>query len=224
MLRKSVFFLFVLLVLIFITLYFFENNNEANVNDISFMKDSHIVLVDDSNSANVNFDVLTNIKEPRASDSSLHSLTEHKMELNGGYDAGIVSDDNVVDSTKLNSILASANFYEIIDVFSTMPDKSFETIVFENSISEFLNKSKYSSILNEYRVSCDNKICFGYFIFSEPDDFTHFYNEFSVSNNSPMNKSGYVNYLMVTNNAKGGNEYRISFNSDPLVKSITAPK
>lgn len=137
MLRKSVFFLFVLLVLIFITLYFFENNNEANVNDISFMKDSHIVLVDDSNSANVNFDVLTNIKEPRASDSSLHSLTEHKMELNGGYDAGIVSDDNVVDSTKLNSILASANFYEIIDVFSTMPDKSFEIIVFENSITDF---------------------------------------------------------------------------------------
>ena len=39
-----------------------------------------------------------------------------------------------------------------------------------------------------------------------------------------MNKSGYVNYLMVANNAKGANEYRISFNSDPLVKSITAPK
>ncbi|WP_039978585.1 hypothetical protein [Shewanella decolorationis] len=104
------------------------------------MKDSHIVLVDDFNSANVNFDVSTNIKEPRASDSSLHSLTEHKMELNGGYDTGIVSDDNVVDSTKLNSILASANFYEIIDAFSKMPDKSFEIIVFENSISEFLNK------------------------------------------------------------------------------------
>lgn len=83
MLRKSVFFLFFLLVLIFITLYFFENNNEVSVNDTFFMKDSHIVLVDDSNSANVNFDVSTNIKEPRASDSSLHSLTEHKMELNG---------------------------------------------------------------------------------------------------------------------------------------------
>lgn len=227
MLRKIVVFLFILLVLIFVTLYLVENhNNDASVSDTSFGKDSRIVLVDDSNSSNVNSDVAKseNIKEPRVSDSALNSLIESEMDLHGGFDSGIVSDENVVDSAKLNSILASADFYEIIDALSVMPDKSFETIVFESSISEFLNNSKYSSILNEYRVSCDNKICFGYFTFSEPDGFAHFYNDFILSNNSPMNKSGYVNYLMVTNNAKGVNEYRISFNSDPLVKSITAQK
>lgn len=147
-----------------------------------------------------------------------------KDDINDDLFTKIVSDENVVDGVYLASIMTSNHFKSVVDNLSSYKEKSVDTIKFEDSLYGFVNQLSYNSHFVDYKVACNNEICFGYFLSPSEDDVIKFSNDFSVSNSSPMNKSGYINQLMQKDKNTDLYECRVSFNSDPLINSITVPK
>lgn len=133
----------------------------------------------------------------------------------------LVKPDSSVDGVKLTAVMTSDKFSDTIDNIVSYKEKSNDTIQFESSIDDYINHSKYNAHFNDYKISCDNKICLGYFKSFSKDELDSFINEFSNGSDSPLRRSGFVNYYIKEKN--GNYEYRISFNSDPSVQSIVVP-
>jgi len=134
----------------------------------------------------------------------------------------LVNDDLSVDGAKLVTLMSGSDFYMAINQLSDSQNKSAETAMFEDGLNEYVNSHKLNSHFTDYKFSCDDKICLAYFVSTTKEDLDSFSSDFTNGKNSPMHKSGFVNFLIVE--VEHGFEYRVSFNSDPAVNSIIVPK
>lgn len=204
------------------SIYYFYSK-EPNSGDSYFKKENSLNIVNGSAFSDEN----TGNSKPRdgkniqISANKFKFVSDDENYSDGDTYTKVVNIDNTVDGVRLHSVMNQTDFNSVIDKLSDISDKSIETIRFESRVNEYINGSKYNSLLNDYKVSCDNLICLGSFSSFSKEELNSFIDDFSNGKDSPMHKSGYVNYIV--NEVEGVYEYRISFNSDPDVNAIVIP-
>ncbi|QYJ80467.1 hypothetical protein [Shewanella acanthi] len=163
------------------------------------------------------------LKATKLADKTAVSITPIEEVVDRGEfnDLQLVNKGNAVDGARLVALMSGTGFDAAVSKLEYVPNKTLETVKFENGLSEYIHSYKLNSHFTDYKVGCDNKICLAYFVSPTKEDLDLFAADFTNGNESPMHKSGFVNFVI--NEVDNGFEYRVSFNSDPSVNSITFP-
>lgn len=126
-----------------------------------------------------------------------------------------------VDSAQLTTILGSSEFKQVIDRYVAYSDKTTETYAFEDKLKMYLTNSELNHYLSDYQIGCDNSICFGYLRATDKTALANLVQQFIKS--APLNSSGYFTlYETTTDQTDSQYEYRMSFNADPSINTITS--
>lgn len=221
--KKSTLLLFILVIMTLFFVYLYHSGDD------SFVSTAHgehgspsLELINDSSNA------LDNNDDKSIADVKGQSHKVVKKEINisdiGETLYQSVVSDKVVDGVALAAIMTSSAYREIVKALPNYTNNESDTVEYENRISDYINKSDVNPLLSDYDVACNNDVCFGYFASESKDELDEFFIEFIRGDSSPTHKSGFVNSMEVHNSDTGIFEYRISFNSNPEVKSITVPR
>lgn len=219
--------LLILAIMSIVFVYFYSSSNDSSLSESNEVKESENLgfMSDGSNALSNSYEGKSN-NQISETDRQSYKIGDKQIKVS---DIGeklyqsIVS-DNVVDGVTLAAIMTSPVYREIVKELPNYTNKESDTVEYENRISDYINKSDVNPLLSDYDVACNNDVCFGYFASESKGELEDFFNEFIRGASSPTHKSGYVNSMEVYNSDTGIFEYRVSFNSNPEVKSIILPR
>ncbi|MGX9459842.1 hypothetical protein ACWXWU_01185 [Shewanella sp. A14] len=225
--KKVILPLLILATIFILFFYFYSSSNNLLVAESSEIHESayiEVVSADGNVVSNVNdYKSVNYASTAKSGNYEVEKKNINISDIDEELYQSVVSND-VVDGVALTAIMTSPVYRNIVNELPNYTIKESDIVKYENNISEYINKSDFNPLLSDYGVACDNNVCFGYFASQSKDELGNFVNEFLGGVNSPTHQSGYVNSMEAHNLDTGIFEYRVSFNSNPEVKSITVPR
>jgi hypothetical protein len=220
--KKVILSLLILAMMSIVFFYFYSSVDDSLVSKTSESNGPSLELINDSSNA-LDKNDNKSIAEVKDQSYKIEKKEINISDIGETLYQSVVS-DKVVDGVALAAIMTSSVYRDIVKELPNYTNKESDTVEYENRISDYINKSDVNPLLSDYDVACNNDVCFGYFASESKDELDSFFTEFIRGPSTPTHKSGYVNSMEVYNSDTGIFEYRVSFNSNPEVKSITVPR